>query len=203
MIDKLKEESVASRQRSLLPNIQLPRFDGSIEKYEEFMDSFEAVIRNNPNIEDVEKFIFLKAHLDSPASDLLEGFSTTNKEYPEALALLKETYGNKPLLSKICISKLLSVDKHDGKNSMRAVYNQLRTNIRRLESLGVKAEDYSLFLIPICLSKLDRGMNKKWYKRNDESIENLLKFNFGRDEVLTIHTASRTGRNRVIKLIFC
>ena len=129
------------------------------------MDSFEAVIRNNPNIEDVEKFIFLKAHLDSPASDLLEGFSTTNKEYPAALALLKETYGNKPLLSKICISKLLSVDKHDGKNSMRAVYNQLRTNIRRLESLGVKAEDYSLFLIPICLSKLDRGMNKKWYKK--------------------------------------
>ena len=124
LIDKLKEESAASRQRSLLPNIQLPRFDGSIEKYEEFMDSFEAVIRNNPNIEDVEKFIFLKAHLDSPASDLLEGFSTTNKEYPEALALLKETYGNKPLLSKICISKLLSVDKHDGKNSMRAVYNQ-------------------------------------------------------------------------------
>ena len=125
LIDKLKEESAASRQRSLLPNIQLPRSDGSIEKYEEFMDSFEAIIRNNPNIEDVEKFIFLKSHLDSPASDLLEGFSTTNKEYPAALALLKETYGNKPLLSKICVSKLLSVDKHDGKNSMTTYHAML------------------------------------------------------------------------------
>ena len=34
LIEKIKEESlINSRQRSLLPTIQLPRFDGSIEKY--------------------------------------------------------------------------------------------------------------------------------------------------------------------------
>ena len=62
--------SAASRERkSLLPSIQLPKFDGNIEKYEEFIESYEAIIQNHPGIEDVEKFIFLKNHLqpNSPA----------------------------------------------------------------------------------------------------------------------------------------
>ena len=73
--------SAASRERrSLLPSIQLPKFDGNIEKYEEFIESYEAIIQNHPGIEDVEKFIFLKNHLQprSPAADLLAGFATTS-----------------------------------------------------------------------------------------------------------------------------
>ena len=178
LIDKMqRDSSTQKRERtSLIPAIELPRFDGSIDKYEEFIDSFEAIIQNHPDIEDVERFIFLKRHLDPPASDLLEGFSTTNTDYRQALELFKETYGNKSLLRQIRISKLLNIEHHDGKSSLRNIYNQIRTHIRSLESLGVNAEDYSLFLTPIVLSKLKRDMNKKWYRKNDDSINHLLNF---------------------------
>lgn len=176
LIEKLKEDSNTSRERSLLPPLSIARFDGNIEKYEEFIDSFEAIVEKHAHVEDVEKFIFLKSHLDKPASELLEGFSTTNSDYKEALKLFKDTYGNKSLLRKIRISKLLNIERHDGKTSLRSKYNKIRTNLRSLEGLDINTEDYSLFLIPIVCSKLSRDMNKKWYKRNDESINNLLTF---------------------------
>ena len=176
LIEKIKEESNISRERSLMPSLNIPRFDGNIEKYEEFIDAFEAVIQKYDHVDNVEKFNLLRTHLDPPASELLEGFRTTNAEYPEALKLFKDTYGNKSLLKKIRISKLLNVEKHDGKGSLRPIYTKLRTNIRALESLGVNTEAYSLFLIPIVCSKISRDLNKRWYKKNDESIKNLLQF---------------------------
>ena len=177
LIEKLKNDSSTKHRNSLLPTMTLPRFDGNIEKYTEFIDSFEAAIRNHPEVEDVEKFILLKSHLDPPASGLLEGFSTTNDDYEEAIKLFKDTYGNKPLLRQIRISKLLNIERHDGKSSIRPIYNQIRTHIRSLESLDIVAEDYSLFLVPIVLSKFSKDFNKRWYKpskRNQESINHLL-----------------------------
>ena len=141
------------------------------------MDSFYAIIQNHPGVEDVEKFIFLKNHLEPPASDLLQGFSTTNADYAAALKLFTETYGNKSLLTQIRISKLLNLERHDGASSLRPIYNQVRTHIRSLESMGMTAEDHSMFLIPIIMSKLTREMNKKWYRQKDkESINALLEW---------------------------
>ena len=176
LIEKLKTESTISRERSLLPCLSIPRFDGNIERYEEFIDAYESVVQRYDHVDNVEKFNLLKSHLDPPASELLEGFRITNAEYLAALQLFKDTYGNKSLLKKIRISKLLNIEHHDGKSSLRPIYNKIRTNIRALESLEVNAEDYSLFLIPIVCSKLSRDLNKKWYKRNNESINQLLEF---------------------------
>ena len=179
LIEKIKHESVPKQRTSLLPTMTLPRFDGNIEKYTEFIDSYEAAIRNHPEVEDVEKFILLKTHLDPPASQLLEGFSTNNDDYAEALKLFKDTYGNKALLRQLRISKLLSIERHDGKGSIRPIYNQIRTHIRSLESLEIVAEEYSLFLVPIVLSKFSKEFNKRWYKPskdNKESINFLLEW---------------------------
>ena len=127
LIEKITADNLAEKKerKSLLPTIELPKFDGNIEKYEEFMDSFNAIIQNHPGIEDVEKFIFLKKHLveNSPPDQLLAGFSTTSSQYPIALTLFKETYGNESLLRQIRISKLLNIPHQDKKTSLRSLYN--------------------------------------------------------------------------------
>ena len=180
LIGKIQADNADGKRerKSLLPTIQLPKFSGNIEKYEEFIESYEAVIQNHPGIEDVEKFIFLKNHLEprSPAADLLAGFATTSAEYPAALKLFKETYGDKSLLTQIRISKLLNVPRVDSRNSTRTIYNQLTTHIRSLEGLGMPAEDFSCFLAPIVLSKLPKDMVKRWYLKNDKSVNQLFAF---------------------------
>ena len=190
LIQKLKHDSFPKHRTSLLPTMTLPRFNGNIEHYSEFIDSFEAAIRNHPEVEDVEKFILLKTHLDPPASQLLEGFSTNNDDYAEALQLVKDTYGNKSLLRQLRISKLLTIERHDGQGSIRSIYNQVRTHIRSLESLDVITEQYSLFLVPIVLSKFSKELNKRWYKpskENKESITYLL--NWLKEEVESTESA--------------
>ena len=179
LVDKLRQDAGPKSRNSHLPTMSLPRFDGNIEKYTEFMDSFEATIRNHPEVENVEKFILLKTHLDAPASSLLEGFSITNDDYEEALQLFKDTYGNKTLLRQIRISKLLNLERHEGKGSLRQLYNQVRTHIRSLESLDMVTEDHSCVFVPIVLSKFPTDFNKRWYKPskgNKESITHLLQW---------------------------
>ena len=171
LMERLTEDH-RNERKSLLPTIELPHFDGDLEKYEEFIDSFEAIVENHPGIQDVEKFIFLKLHLEKDAKDLLEGFSTTNKEYGEAFKLFKDTYGKKSLLKQVKISKLLNIEPCDGKHSLRSTYNQIRS----LEGLEIDAEDHSLFLNPIVLSKLPRDIIKKWYRKHNDSINHLLQF---------------------------
>ena len=180
LIEKLQQNSDAKLRTSLLPTMTLPRFDGNIEKYTEFMDAYESVVHSHPEIDNVQKFWLLKTHLDEPASNTLEGFRTTNDDFEEALRLFKEAYGNKSLLRQLRVSKLLNLDKHDGKGTIRPLYNQVRTHIRSLENLEIDAEDYSLFLVPIVLSKLSTELTKRWYqkaaKQNNESIHHLLKW---------------------------
>ena len=74
-----------------LPELRVERFNGDLEKYQEFMDSFTATIDKNPKLEAIDKFRYLRMFLednregDGPKS-LIEGFSTTAANYDEALA---------------------------------------------------------------------------------------------------------------------
>ena len=46
-----------------LPKLELPKFSGNVLKWQEVWDSFEASIHKNPNLQPVDKFIYLKAEL--------------------------------------------------------------------------------------------------------------------------------------------
>ena len=83
-----------------LPDLQIEKFSGDLEKYQEFIDAFNATIDNNPKLEDVDKFRYLRMYLDDSQEgdgpkSLIAGFSTTSGNYKEALKLIKETYGKR------------------------------------------------------------------------------------------------------------
>ena len=98
-----------------LPDLPIEKFNGDLEKYQEFMDSFIATIDKNPKLEDVDKFRYLRMFLedtregDGPRS-LIEGFSTTAANYKEALTLIQETYGHPERITMSHISKLLNLE---------------------------------------------------------------------------------------------
>lgn len=167
-----------------LPELQLEKFNGELERYQEFMDSFTATIDQNPKLDPVDKFRYLRMYLedktvgDGPKS-LIEGFSTTASNYQEALALIKETYGKKERIIMSHVSKLLNLEVKENldKSSLRILYNKVKTHVRSLEVLDINAEQYSIFLVPIVLSKLTHNLRKEWGKsKEDDNIEALLEF---------------------------
>ena len=67
-IEKMKvgeERQIAARQVSKisvkLPKLKLKKFYGSIFKWVEFWDAFEAAIHSNKQLHDIDKFNYLKA----------------------------------------------------------------------------------------------------------------------------------------------
>ena len=46
-----------------LPKLELPRFRGDLTTWTAFWDSFKASVLENPNISNIDKFNYLKSHL--------------------------------------------------------------------------------------------------------------------------------------------
>ena len=167
-----------------LPDLRVEKFNGDLEKYQEFMDSFTATIDHNPKLEAVDKFRYLRMFLedkiegDGPKS-LIEGFSTTAANYEEALALIKETYGQKERIIISHVSKLLTLEvkEHHDKSSLRILFNKVKIHVRSLEVLGIDARQYGILLVPIVLSKLTHPLRKEWGKRKQyHNLVELLNF---------------------------
>ena len=76
------------------------------------------------------------------------------------------------------MSKLISLEKYDehDRSSLRNLYNKINKHVRELESLGITADMYSVFLVPIVLSKLNENLIHEWIKTRWKGIQNLLIF---------------------------
>lgn len=171
-------------QSPKLPELEIEKFNGELEKYQEFIDAFTATIDNNPKLDAVDKFRYLRMYLDDnkdgdgPKS-LIAGFSTTADNYKEALNIIKETYGKKERIIMSHVSKLLTLETYEkfDKSSLRCLYNKVKTQIRQLEVLDITSEQYSIFLVPIVLSKLTHLLRVQWSKyKKEEDINELLEF---------------------------
>lgn len=167
-----------------LPDLLQEKFNGDLEHYQEFIDSFTSIIDNDNTISPVDKFRYLRMYLedakegDGPKS-LIEGFSTTADNYQVALQLIKETYGKKERIIMTHVSKLLNLEVKENldKNALRILYNKVQTHVRSLEVLGISSDQYSIFLVPIVLSKLTHYIRVEWGKvKQNEDIDELLVF---------------------------
>ena len=72
----------------------VPTFKGNILVWLEFGDLFTVAVHDNPQYSQVEKFVYLKGHLDGEAAKCLQGLSTTNNNYEVAVNILKQQFGN-------------------------------------------------------------------------------------------------------------
>ena len=172
---KGKERNKESVQ---LPKIEIEKFAGDVEKFREFMDSFQVTIHRNRSLEDIEKFIYLKSYLTGDAKDLLEGLARTDANYSLAMEILEENYGNKEVLINNHVSKLINLDKQKENDitSLRVLYNKVTRHVRELETLGITPNMYSIFLVPIVESKISETLRKSWKKRKEKGIKKLLEF---------------------------
>ena len=104
----------------------------------------------------VEKFTYLRGHLQGTAFQAIEGFPLTSENYKHAWELLKERYGNPQLIISCHMNNLIKLDKVNGANvkELRDLYDKVESNVRALKTIGTHQEQVGPLLIPIILEKL-------------------------------------------------
>jgi hypothetical protein len=75
-----------------LPEIHLSTFDGTIENWHSFYDSFLSTIDRSERLTPVQKFHYLRASLTGKAARSIQSLDTTELNYPIALDTLKDKF---------------------------------------------------------------------------------------------------------------
>ena len=96
--------------RVKLPKLEVLKFSGKLEEWQEFWDSFESAIHSNDSLSNVDKFSYLRGLLLEPARSAITGFALTSANYKAAVELLKKRFGKKTAIQRTFVNELLNTD---------------------------------------------------------------------------------------------
>lgn len=140
-----------------LPKMDIPIFKGDPLLWQGFWDQFQVTIHDNESLGDIDRFNYLKRFLGGEALRSVSGLRLSCKNYNEAIAILKERYGNEQVLISAHMEALLKVPKirhKDDLKGLRKLYNDIENCIRNLRTLNLETAAYGSLLIPMLKEKL-------------------------------------------------
>ena len=142
--------------RSKLPKLILPKFKGEVTNYRSFWEMFESAVHKNISLTNIDKFNYLMSLLEGQALRAIKGLAVTEENYQAALDILHERFGNTQQIISAHMDELLKLPPCNGEKSgqLRYIYDKVSVNVRGLEALGVRSEQYGSLLIPVIMSKL-------------------------------------------------
>ena len=167
-----------------LPKLELPKFSGHLTEWQPFWDKFTALV-DDSELPAISKFSYLQSLLTGEAKAVIQGLALTASNYSVACKLLAERFGRPERIIFAHIQALLNVTMPPKSASVRYVTNlwkiqdELLTHIRSLEALGVKGDQYGLFLTPVILSRLPHDIRLEWSREgsgHESDLKWLLKF---------------------------
>ena len=134
----------------------LPKFNSEITKFKSFWDSFDSAVNKNADLSSVDKFNYLHALLEGQAARAIQGLTLSESNYQAAVEILNECFGKTQQIISAHMDELLKLPTctWDNPGQLRIIYDKIKINVRGLESLTVKAEQYGSFLIPVIMSRL-------------------------------------------------
>lgn len=119
-----------------LPKSEIPSFSGEKLKWTEFWDSFEAAVHLNTSLSEVMKLNYLMSKLTGEAKNSVSGILLSNENYPVAVELLKERYGDKQAVVTSHYTELINLKQApNNPKGLRNLYNQVEKHLRSLQAL--------------------------------------------------------------------
>ena len=85
------------RVRVKLPKLEMHKFTGQVEDWQEFWDSFRSAVHGDLGIAKINKFKYLRSYLEEPARRVNAGLTLTDADYDAAAEILEK------LVRKACI----------------------------------------------------------------------------------------------------
>lgn len=189
--NEMKNVSSASSTHKLvkLPTIKLPTFSGSYENWLEFHDTFSSLIHTNTEIEDINKFHYLRTSLQGSAAVVIQSIQFCAKNYEAAWKLLCDRFDSKRLLIHNHVSSLFNLEllTKESSVSLKRLIDNFNKNLLALESLGEPVKHWDTLLIYIISKKLDSRTFREWEEHKDR---------LDKKEIITFECFNSFLRNR-------
>ncbi|XP_055613515.1 uncharacterized protein LOC129759958 [Uranotaenia lowii] len=147
-----------------LPTIELPKFDGDLNEWLTFRDSFSSLIHSSPEIPCIQKFQYLRSALRGDALKLIESLNITANNYAVAWEALLNRYSNTYLLKKKHLQALIVHSKVSGKSAagLRAVVEDFQRHVKILNQLNEPTAHWGSLLVQLLCSRIDDYTLKEW-----------------------------------------
>ncbi|XP_044575194.1 uncharacterized protein LOC123259003 [Cotesia glomerata] len=178
---RFNDSTMTERQKLVkLPTTELPKFNGNFENWLSFKNTFVSMIDKRTDIDDLNKFLYLRGSLTGAAADLLNFFDTSAENYKRAWELLTETYEKKRALIAKHYDAIIDCPNMTNPTSqnINKFVSCLRQNTATLDSLA--ALKSGGVMVRLFEKKLPTELRKKWEETlsNDEfpTVDNFCKF---------------------------
>ena len=146
-----------SKTKASLPKLEVRKFHGKIQEWQEFWDAFESAIDQNESLTAVDKFSYLRSLVTEPARSTIAGFSLTAVNYAAAVDVLKKKYGKEIAIQRAHVNDLLNlapVFSDKDTTRLRKLYDGCGAHFRGLKALGVDETTFAAVVVPAVLQKL-------------------------------------------------
>lgn len=208
-----KSNSSYKRQLVKLPTIKLPKFSGSYDTWLEFHDTFSSLIHDNDEIDEINKFHYLRSSLEGSAAIVIQSIEFSAQNYNVAWELLCERFDNKRLLIENHVTALFNIESisKESSTALKTIIDNVNKNIRALKTLGEPVHNWDTLLIHLIRQKFDNKTFREWEEckgRMDKSkpitFEHIIDFIRNRADLLETmeksrHTTINTKNNTKIK----
>ncbi|XP_062531737.1 uncharacterized protein LOC105842541 isoform X3 [Bombyx mori] len=156
-----------------LPKIDLPHFDGSVQGWLEFKDTYISLIHNNKCNDDIMRFYYLRSCLRGSAALVIKNIDFTSENYNNAWDLLCQRYDKDQLLIHNHVQALFSVApcSKESSKSLRYLIDVTNKNIRALKTLKQPTEHWDTLIIFMISQKLDSSTSRYWEEHRNKLSE--------------------------------
>ncbi|XP_047520275.1 uncharacterized protein LOC125059771 [Pieris napi] len=187
-----------------LPTIQIPKFNGLFNEWIGFRDTFMSLIHTNNDLDDINKFHYLKSSLEGSAALVVSSVELSGKNYSVAWTLLCDRFDNKNLLIQHHVAALFKIETvtRETACNLKGIVDQLNKNLRALDTLGESTKHWDTLLVYLISQKLDTKSFREWeeYKGRlptDTRIELLHLLDFLRVRITLLDSVEHNTNSKI------
>ncbi|XP_064120185.1 uncharacterized protein LOC135224790 [Macrobrachium nipponense] len=97
--------------RVRLPEVKINSFDGRVEEWQTWWDSFRSLVHDRKDMDKVLKMTHLKSCLKGKALLVVSGFQVTDQDYDDAIAALQDRFANPEKVKQTLVLQLFNMVK--------------------------------------------------------------------------------------------
>lgn len=147
-----------------LPDIKLPVFDGTLDRWLNFHDLFISLVHSSHELSNIQKFYYLRSSLTGEALKLVQTIAISANNYMVAWNLLLDHYQNPIRLKQSYVDSLFEFApiRRESATELHSLVEKFEANVKILKQLGERTECWDLILIRMLSIRLDSVTRRDW-----------------------------------------